>query len=71
MNSLIFLDTYEFFQIFRTIQGYNHEALNSTIRKILECDMEPCYKNISEIFSVLFILNISHTYMYDCFACKK
>ena len=63
MNLLIFYNPYEFFQFFlffkipflRKNRGYNRATVSSIPRKILVCDMESWYKNISKIRNVTLI----------------
>ena len=68
MNSLIFVNTFEFLQNLLTflkitvfekkIQGYNREnfstIISENVNTILECDLESYFKNISETFRQFF-----------------
>ena len=63
MNSLIFLNTFEFLQIFKNTfskkkhWGYNREIVKLINRKIVEYDMD-LEKNIFEIRNNLFSFEI-------------
>ena len=50
---ILFLESIWIF--IREKKNWNHATFSAITRKILRCDMESCYKNISKIRNVAFI----------------
>ena len=91
MNLMISQNPYEFFQFcftflkipfFEKNWCYNRATVNSITQKILVCDIESCYRNISEIRNVTSIFqncqkifknskNSEHEYEYELWKINK
>ena len=69
MNLLIFQNPYEVFQFFDVIEstffeeywGYSRETVSLINRKIRECCVESCYKNIYKIRNIPFTFQYFET----------
>ena len=67
MNVIIFQNRYKCLNFVFTVfentvfekknQGFNRKNVSTITRKILECNMKSCYKNISKIRNVFILQN--------------